>query len=98
VLRTASDYDMPPPGMTAAALLAQDASETGESAYRESLESAYRVGYPVVDAIATHWDRYRDHPPRVGNAAMSGSTRAQRTSGGKISDRDQGAASVVVSW
>ncbi len=58
VLRTGSDYSAPGEGQTAAGLLAEDASEHGESAYREAIESAYRVGSPVVTELATHWDRY----------------------------------------
>jgi purine nucleoside permease len=63
VLRTASDYAMPGDRGDAAGLLAQDASTKGESAYREALESAYRVGSPVVNELSTHWERYADHPP-----------------------------------
>jgi purine nucleoside permease len=58
VLRTASDYAVPGDGETAAALLAQDASASGESAYREALESAYRVGSLVVNELTAHWQRY----------------------------------------
>ena len=63
VLRTASDYDAPGDGQTAAALLATDASPNGESAYREAIESAYRVGSPVVKELTAHWDRYAAHVP-----------------------------------
>jgi purine nucleoside permease len=63
VLRTASDYAMPGDGQTAAALMAQDASASGESAYREALESAYRVGSPVVTELSAHWDRYGAQVP-----------------------------------
>lgn len=63
VLRTASDYAMQGDRGDAASLLAEDASTKGESAYLESLESAYRVGSPVVNELAAHWDRYADHPP-----------------------------------
>jgi purine nucleoside permease len=60
VLRTASDYTMPGDDTGAASLLAQDASKSGESAYREALEAAYRVGSPVVDELSRHWERYAD--------------------------------------
>ena len=63
VLRTASDYDMPPPGQTAAALLATEGSENGFVAFRASVDSAYAVGSKVVLRIATHWPRYRDRVP-----------------------------------
>ncbi|WP_428391444.1 purine nucleoside permease [Lichenicoccus sp.] len=63
VLRTASDYDAPPPGETAAALLASEGTETGFAAYRASLDAAYAVGSPVVRYLATHWSVTRDQIP-----------------------------------
>jgi purine nucleoside permease len=66
VLRTASDYDMPPPGQTAAALLASEGSENGFVAFRASVDSAYAVGSKVVLQLATHWARYRDRLPDAG--------------------------------
>jgi purine nucleoside permease len=58
VLRTASDYSAPGDDEDAAGLLAQDAGQNGESAYREALEAAYRVGSRVVNELAAHWNRY----------------------------------------
>jgi purine nucleoside permease len=63
ILRTASDYDTPGNNMTAGALLAKDADIHGESAYLESLDSAYRVGSIIVKELATHWPRYKTTPP-----------------------------------
>jgi purine nucleoside permease len=63
VLRTASDYAAPGAGQDAAQLLATDVGSTGASAYREALEAAYRVGSPIVDELATHWERYADTIP-----------------------------------
>ena len=63
VLRTASDYDMPPPGGKAADLLQTETAENGYSGYQASLEAAYRVASPVVRELATHWDRYRNQVP-----------------------------------
>ena len=63
VLRTASDYDMPPPGGRAVDLLQTETAETGYSGYQASLEAAYRVASPVVRELATHWDRYRNQVP-----------------------------------
>ncbi len=68
VLRTASDYDMPPPGQTAAALLASEGTEAGFSAFGASVDVAYAVGSKVVLELATHWPRYRDHIPGGSNA------------------------------
>jgi purine nucleoside permease len=45
-------------------LLAQEASEDDVlSAYMPSLEAAYRVASPVVNELATHWEKYRDKTP-----------------------------------
>jgi purine nucleoside permease len=69
-LRTASNFTVPPPGKTAAELLAREANAmAGEAsgsdpgAYMESLDAAYLVGSKVVSEIATHWDKYADHVP-----------------------------------
>jgi purine nucleoside permease len=58
VLRTASDYDQPPPGMTAAQNLARN---TGRQyvGYLPALESAWRVGNTVVQEITAHWSKYK---------------------------------------
>jgi purine nucleoside permease len=66
VLRTASNFSAPGAGDTAAGLLAAESSDnsaTHLSAYIPALEAAYRVGSPVVLALADHWDRYVDTPP-----------------------------------
>jgi purine nucleoside permease len=49
VLRTASNFDMPPPGMTAAENLAEE-KHGAYTAYLPSLETAYTVGHRVVAA------------------------------------------------
>jgi purine nucleoside permease len=57
VLRTVSNYDRQPQGMTAAESLAnQRVSKYG--AYLPSLESAYTVGHVVVSELLTHWPQY----------------------------------------
>ncbi len=62
VLRTVSNFDQPPTGMTAAESLA--ANELHHySAYLPALEAAYRVGNLVVSEIVTNWDRYQDRIP-----------------------------------
>jgi purine nucleoside permease len=58
VLRTASDFDQPPPGMTAAQHLARNAG-TKYVAYLPALESAWRVGNIVLQEITTHWSKYK---------------------------------------
>jgi purine nucleoside permease len=53
ILRTGSDYTVPPPGITAADELKAD--ETGGlSGFLESLASAYAVASPVVRHLAAH--------------------------------------------
>jgi purine nucleoside permease len=62
VLRTASNYDMPPPGVTAAENLAR--TKLGQySAYLPALEAAWRVGNTVVENLVNNWPRYRDRTP-----------------------------------
>ena len=62
VLRTASDYCLPRPGVTAAESL-QYGNGKAYLAMRESCESAYVVGSVVVHELAGHWDKYRDQEP-----------------------------------
>jgi purine nucleoside permease len=57
VLRTVSNYDRQPRGMTAAESLATQ--RVGKyAAYLPSLESAYTVGHVVVNELLTHWPKY----------------------------------------
>lgn len=66
VLRTASNYTMQPPGLTAAQNLLEDHSGApgeGYAALNMSVEAAYKVGSKVVDEIVSHWDVYRDRVP-----------------------------------
>ena len=62
VLRTVSNFDQPPTGLTAAESLAANAAHR-YSAYMPALEAAYRVGNVVVTDIVTNWDRYQDRIP-----------------------------------
>jgi purine nucleoside permease len=63
VLRTASNYDMPPHGEPAAALLAAETEEQGYSGYQSSLDAAYLVGSVVVKELAKNWPRYQSGVP-----------------------------------
>jgi purine nucleoside permease len=58
VLRTASDFDQPPPGVSAAENLARNAGRQ-YAGYLPALESAWRVGNTVVQEITTHWSKYK---------------------------------------
>jgi len=66
VLRSASNYDMPPDGQSAASLLAAEVSEKGFSGFIPSLAAAYDAGSVVVRELATHWDRYGNQIPGHG--------------------------------
>jgi purine nucleoside permease len=62
VLRTASNFDQPPPGITAAENLAR--TRLGQySAYVPALEAAWRVGNTVVENLIRNWQKYRDLTP-----------------------------------
>ncbi len=62
LLRTVSNFDQPPTGLSAAESLAANAVRR-YSAYLPALESAYRVGNTVVSEIVTHWNHYQDQVP-----------------------------------
>ncbi len=62
ILRTASNYNVPPDGVGAAASLAGEMRE-GFTAFVPALDAAYRVGAAVVEEISTHWQRYADERP-----------------------------------
>lgn len=62
VLRTVSNYDRQPDGLTAAESLARQRIGA-YAAYRPALESAYRIGHTVVQELLTHWPRYEDSIP-----------------------------------
>ena len=66
LLRTASNFDRQPPGMTA------EQSANGErhgayTAYLPALEAAYAVGERVVKALNEGWARYAERMPEPGH-------------------------------
>jgi purine nucleoside permease len=61
VLRTASNYTMPPPGVTAAENLLQE--NKGYAGLKVAVESAHRVGSRVVDEILDNWSLYEHTIP-----------------------------------
>ncbi len=63
VLRTASNFDMPPPGQTPAEMLAAEARPGSLSAFKQSVDAAYSVGSVVVRQLATHWTLYEKTIP-----------------------------------
>lgn len=62
VLRTASNFDMQPPGRTAAENLVEENSGKF-SAYLPSLEAAHRVGSRVVRELVDQWSLHADRIP-----------------------------------
>ena len=62
VLRTASNFDQPPPGVSAAENLAR--TKLGSySAFLPALEAAWRVGNTIVESVVRDWPKYRDVTP-----------------------------------
>jgi purine nucleoside permease len=57
VLRTVSNFDQQPRGLTASESLARQRIGA-YAAYLPSLEAAYRVGHAVVNELLTHWTKY----------------------------------------
>lgn len=62
VLRTVSNFDQQPRGMTAADSLSRQRIGA-YSAFLPALESAYTVGHVVVNELLTHWDQYQQSIP-----------------------------------
>ena len=67
VLRTASNYTMPPPGVTAAENLLKE--NEGYSGLSLAVESGYRVGSVVVDEILENWATYERQLPASAKAS-----------------------------
>ena len=62
VLRTASNYDQPRPGISAAESLAE--TKIGKySGFLPALDSAWRVGHVVVEELARNWTKYKTRTP-----------------------------------
>lgn len=64
VLRTVSNFDRQPRGLTAAESLARQRIGA-YAAYLPSLEAAYRVGHTVVNELLTHWPQYEQTVPQA---------------------------------
>ena len=77
VLRTVSNFDRQPRGLTAPESLARQ--RIGKyAAYLPSLEAAYRVGHVVVSEFLTHWPQYEATVP-----GQSGCTNRQTLVGSR---------------
>lgn len=64
ILRTASNYTMPSPDMTAPQSLARERGAS-LSAYKESIEAAFLVGNTVVQEILGNWDKFEQTIPQA---------------------------------
>jgi len=60
VLRTGSNFSMPPKGQNAAESMVEE-----YAGMIPALEAAYRTGSPVVHALVADWARYGKQPPAV---------------------------------
>jgi len=58
VLRTASNFSEPPPGLAVTASIGDEAP-----GQRAAFDSNQRVGAPVIHELLAHWDRYKDAIP-----------------------------------
>lgn len=63
VLRTASNFTMQPPGLSAAENLAMESS-SGYAGMTPSLEAAHKVGSKVVHTLIENWDQYQEQIPK----------------------------------
>jgi purine nucleoside permease len=66
VLRGASNFTMPPPGVAPADYLLRE--NQNYSGMRASLEALYTVGSKVVDTLLADWPRYAKAPPEGSSA------------------------------
>jgi len=65
ILRTASNFTLPPPGVAADKFLFDDLAHS--PGYLPALEANYRVGSVVVAALLKDWDKYKDQIPEKNN-------------------------------
>jgi purine nucleoside permease len=63
LLRGASNFDMPPPGVPAAEQLVREGPQAF-AGYLPALENLHQVGSKVVDELIAHWDTYERTPPQ----------------------------------
>jgi len=67
ILRTVSNFDRQPNGMSAADSLASQRIGA-YSGYLPSLEAAYTIGHTVVNELITHWPQYESKIPSADHA------------------------------
>ncbi len=65
VLRTASNFTLQYPGITAAeSLSGEKLKGKGYTAYIPALNAAYKVGSPVVNELVDNWEQYKNQIPQ----------------------------------
>jgi purine nucleoside permease len=62
VLRTASNFTLQPPGITAERSLFEGLVTS--AGYLPALEAGYQAGSVVVHTLLDHWDLYQEHLPQ----------------------------------
>ena len=65
ILRTASNFTMQPPSLSASENLKLESSGEGYAAMNAAIEAAYNVGARVVDYITENWDSAKENIPSV---------------------------------
>ena len=63
VMRTGSNYSMPPADLSAIENLRLESGKNGYAGMQSALESAYLVGSKVVNTIVANWDEYKTTMP-----------------------------------
>lgn len=63
ILRTASNFTQPPPGITAAQNLENESSGSGYAGLDSAISAAYKVGSPVVNYLVEHWETTKTNLP-----------------------------------
>jgi len=63
VVRTGSNYSMPPADLSAIENLRLESGENGYAGMQSALESAYLVGSKVVNTIVANWSKYKTNMP-----------------------------------
>jgi len=65
ILRTASNFTMQPPSLSAADNLKLESSGDGYAAMNAAIEAAYRVSSQVTDYIFKHWNEVQHSIPKA---------------------------------
>jgi purine nucleoside permease/predicted cupin superfamily sugar epimerase len=97
VVRTGSNYSMPPPGLTAIENLKLESGENGYAGMRSALETAYLVGSKVVDTIVANWSEYKTTMPYQVQGNITDVLQQQISAGNESSASISDLSSISVS-